>query len=169
MTSTSTLFPIPGPISDDTIFSDFHFFKWANGQEFRKDVTLTNYLDSLGFKVGTHHLAESEHDLLIHVCQHWHHATPWIRSPRKVTELFRQDKESDFSIWGKPGLYTPSAEVIHALYESGWIYRINPDTTYFEVIEDRLYAKYQTILGSRLIARIKPEGKRAYTKRKTEA
>lgn len=166
---TSTLFPIPGPITSDTPVRELHFWKWADAQGFRSDVTLPNYFTSLGFQQGVHHLDQNEHEILRLSVQQWHITTPWIRSPRKLTELFRQDKESKFYVFDKEGHYTPSAEMVNALVESGWVYNVRPDTTYFEVIEDRVYAKYQFILGSRLIARIKPEGKRAYTKRKTEA
>ena len=38
--------------------------------------------------------------------------------------------------------------------EAGWIYRVHPSSTYFKVIEGRLYAKYQQIIGSRYICDI---------------
>ena len=154
---TTSLFKIPGSATLETAFHDLHLWAWANSQTVRKDVTVANYLKFAGFEVGVHHLSEDESKVVRYGIDQWHHSTPWIRERRKITELFAQNEHSTFWVRDKPGVYTPSQELLGALVDSGWIYNITSDTTYFEVIEDRLYAKYQTILGSRLVAKIKPE------------
>lgn len=159
MTSTSSLFKIPGQIHSQVPFNQLHFWKWADKEKFRSDVTLDNYLKAIGFVLNTHHLSPEEYDILRNAVDQWHRSTPWIRQRRTVTQLFSQDKESSYTVWDKYGKYTPSAEVMSALVASGWIYAPNPNNTYFKIIEDRLYAKYQTIIGSRLIAKIKEPAK----------
>jgi hypothetical protein len=150
---------IPGPFTDQTPFRDMHFSKWADNLPERKSATIKNYLESLGFVIGTDKLTEEENQRLQYAEDVWHRNSPWIRTPQAFNALFEIADESvcgSFSISSFSCKYWPKAQVLKALSDSGWIYDINPQTTYFEIVQgNRLYARYQQILGSRFIAIIK--------------
>jgi hypothetical protein len=38
--------------------------------------------------------------------------------------------------------------------DAGWIYDVQPETTYFQVINGKLWAKYQQIIGSRALVEV---------------
>jgi len=145
-------FVIPGPLSETTPFCDLHVWQWAQTVP-RADVSIGKYLDSLGFVVGTDRLTESEYDVLSHACEHFHRVAPHAAS-MKFGDAFKPD-ESGFYVRGKPGRYALAPVLRDALEGAGWIYDIQPETTYFELMPDgRLIAKYQQIIGSRVLCEI---------------
>ena len=147
---------IPAPFENDTPFNQMHFWSWACAQGKRDDVTIDNYLASLGFILGTDKLTEKEFERLDYAVDTWHRTSPWIREPIYFDELFTPTGTDGYFVQGVKQKYNPTQKVIDAIYESGWIYNINSETTYFEIIQgNRLYAKYQHIIGSRIIAIIK--------------
>lgn len=147
---------IPAPFSDITNFDKMHFWAWASAQEKRNDVTINNYLDSLDFVVGQDKLTDGEYTTLNFAVETWHRTTPWIREVLKFNELFTPADEGGYYVFGAAKRYYPTQKVIDAIHEAGWIYNVNPMTTYFEIIQgNRLYAKYQQVIGSRFIAIIK--------------
>ena len=147
---------IPGEFKDSTPFNQMHFWDWANAQEKRNNVTIGGYLSSLGFVLWKDKLTPEEHTRLDYAVDAWHRTTPHIRELQNFNNLFIEvPDDGGFFVFSKPNKYYPSQVVIDALYDAGWIYNVTPETTYFEVIRGRLYAKYQQIIGSRYIADIK--------------
>lgn len=150
-------FVIPGvPLTDTTVFSTMHFFEWA-GDIDRRLVTVRYYLRSQGFIAGTHTITDEEFDILNSAVQVFHNSWPYMKGRRKFSELFteaKQDEHPGFWVRDKPGRWWPSAELKNALVSAGWVYDVIPSTTYFEIINGKLWAKYQAILGSRPMAMI---------------
>jgi hypothetical protein len=71
------------------------------------------------------------------------------------TECFAQCTGSDgYSVWDKPGRWAPTPIILDTLTGAGWIYEPAPENTYFQIINGRLFAKYQQIIGSRCIVEI---------------
>ena len=120
---------------------------------------ITAYLESLGFIIGQDKITEEQHKTLEYVEDTWFRLTPY-HLPMTWDECFAPGAE--FSVHAKPpGEDKPfcrrniTPELKKAVEESGFIYDVTPDTCYFEIINDRLYAKYQQILGSRFVCTIK--------------
>jgi hypothetical protein len=102
-------------------------------------------------------------ETLHHVEDYWERCSPWF-NPHAWKDLFfgvwnlvmaRPDEQ--FFVTGPGrcvGYYKITQKLRDMVEGTGWIYDVHPSTTYFEVIEGRLYAKYQHILGSRYICDI---------------
>lgn len=151
-------FSIPGNFTDQTPFDQMHIWQWALTQT-RANVDPFKYLDSLCFVVGTDRLTEDQFDRLRYACDAFHvHAPRMPAAP--FADLFRKagPKDSGQSFWvqEKPGRWIPAPSIVECLQASGWIYDITPDTTFFQIIGgNRLFAKYQTIIGSRFLCEVK--------------
>jgi hypothetical protein len=151
-------FSIPGNFTDQTPFDQMHIWQWALTQT-RANVDPFKYLDSLWFVVGTDRLTEDQFDRLCYACDAFHvHAPRMPAAP--FADLFRKagPKDSGQSFWvqEKPGRWIPAPSIVECLQASGWIYDITPDTTFFQIIGgNRLFAKYQTIIGSRFLCEVK--------------
>ena len=160
----SEFFQIPGPFTDETPFSDMDFWKWADLQESRETVKLSNYLSHLGFVLGTDKLEEESYDRLHYAEDTWHRASPRLKGLRKLETLLVPAVNKGFSFSGefpeklKGKQWDVTQEVKDSL-DKTMIYYITPDNTYFEVVrassgELFLFAKYQQIIGSRRVAKL---------------
>jgi hypothetical protein len=121
-------------------------------------------LDMCGVKIGT-----SEVEKCFEAWKYWESLNKPIdrqslKEPRKLMDIF-------VSVWAtklKPEYFwikftddTPSMyaiikkEYFEALHKRlGLIYSLNANNFYFEVVNNMLYIKYQTIIGSRCICQI---------------
>ena len=113
---------------------------------------MRRYLDSLGFIVGTHRITEEQFKILEYVEDTWFRFTPY-HTPMRLSECF-DDSAPSFYVNGLEVRKGITRELRDAVAEAGWIYDVSPYTTYFEIINGKLYAKYQQILGSRFICKI---------------
>lgn len=152
---------IPEPFTDQTPFNQMHVYQWGNNQVNRKDVTIKNYLDSLGFVIGMDKLNEGEYKRLDYAIDAWHRTRPYIHEVMLITDVFTPTAKGGGRFWVSGLAFARFAnndievKVRKAITEAGWIYDINPETTYFEIVGNRLYARYQQIIGSRFIMHIK--------------
>lgn len=136
------------------------FYAWLDANVDRGNPgknLMMKYLASLGFVVGKHRLTEEQFQILEYVEDVWFQWTPY-HTPMSLSECF-DDSEPSFYVKGLEGRKGITRELRDAVAEAGWIYDVTPDTTYFEIINGRLYAKYQQILGSRFVCRIKEDAK----------
>lgn len=74
-----------------------------------------------------------------------------------LSELLTENKDINpggcFHIWTVLNKsYKPTEKLINILSDGGLIYPLSPQHYYFDIINDCLYIKYQTIIGSRMIA-----------------
>lgn len=151
-------FTIPGSFTDETPFEQMDVWRWALTQT-RANVNISKYLDSINFVIGKDRLTESQYKRLEYAVDCFHRCAP--RMPVAFfSDLFTEagvtDSNRAFWVQGKPGRWVPGKCIVDCLQASGWIYEISPETTYFEIIgENRLFAKYQRILGSRFLCEVK--------------
>lgn len=153
-----TYFKLPRPCASNTPFNQLHVWKWADKQVERKSVTRENYLKAVGFTIGEHKLIESKLELLRMAIDEWHRSTPIIRELRSFDEVF------GLPIAGQPmfSFYEDHKrtqvnliESTRAALQERWIYTLDSDNCYFELINGKVWAKYQTILGSKPLVRLK--------------
>ncbi len=150
-------FTIPGvPVTNDTPFDQLHVWQWAREQD-RRMVTLANYLKAIGFTTGKDRLTEEQYDTLHYAIETFHRCEPHMSGEYAFDALMHKASTAGFYVQGKEGRFIPSAAVVAALESAGWIHEVKPETTYFELVNETgvLWAKYQQLLGSRPIARIK--------------
>ena len=162
-------------VRDDEPLRHDPFHTWLTANVSRADPgrgldLIVTYLSTLGYVRGEHRISEEAIKTLRYVIDMWLTLTPF-GEPATLSELF-DDSTPRYYVIGLPqraditpahyakGLHrradiTPKLKTLVEC--SGWIYEVSPDTTYFEIIEDRLYAKYQQILGSRFLCRIREE------------
>lgn len=141
------------PLVDDP------FYAWLEANAKKGDRIndmdrICTYLAEQGFIEGTHKISEEALKILNYVLETWYRCTPW-GGTMKLSECFTPG--AAYYVKGLPDRMEVTASLNALLNESGWIYNVSPDTTYFEIIGDCLYAKYQQILGSRFLCRIKGE------------
>lgn len=136
------------PLVDDP------FYAWLDanvkkGEKNTDGALITQYLKSLGFVVGQDRITEEQLEILRHVAEAWYRG-PWGK-PTKFDDLFC-NTGTEYYIMGRKEKLGITHELSDLVVSSGWIYNVSPETTYFEIIGgNRLYAKYQQILGSRFI------------------
>ncbi len=148
---TRFTFPIVSPTEP---LVDDPFFAWMNQNVNRNESAsylyfVGEYLKPMGFTLEDHTIDEQDLKTLEHVCEHWYRTTPH-HPPCKFDELFVASPSGAYFLSNKhPQRYDITPKLKKMIEEAGWIYDVSPATTYFEVIGDRLFAKYQQILGSR--------------------
>lgn len=152
-------FVMPQPWGSDVPLNEVALYLWADRQPRRSDVSISNYLNYIGFVIGTHRLEEEDYKIMKYAVECWHRCTPWIREPRKFEDLFFKvlgdSRYPSYWVHGKEGRYTISKDVVEALEQSGWIYDVTPETTFFSVNNHGMVtAAYQHILGSRVVAKL---------------
>lgn len=153
-------FKIPGaPLSGDTKFCDMHVWQWAEQQPRKAlHLTLTGYLSSIGFVAGRDAITEHEYDTLSAALDIYQRTAPHLKGTHALYDLIRPagSNEGGYMVIGaeRGTRYVVVPGVLTALRNAGWVYSINPTTTYFEVSNGVLWAKYQDILGSRPLARV---------------
>jgi hypothetical protein len=148
-------FKLPGPIGSDIPFGTLHVWHWAAGQP-RARVNISEYLGDVGFVMGRDKITPEEYDTLSHALDAYHRTAPHYPGRLNLCEALRPlpDGESGFYLQGHAGRYALAPELSEALTAAGWIYDVTPDTTYFQVIRGRLFAKYQQIIGSRCLCEV---------------
>lgn len=147
-------FTLPGPIGSETPFKDLHVWQWAKGEP-RDDVKVNNYLQSVGFVLGRDRLNPEDLKTLDYAIEHFHRVMPHMKGPVPLEEVLTPSADgSGFCVQGKTGRYLLSESAKSALVGAGWIYDVKPETTYFQVINGKLWAKYQQIIGSRAIVEV---------------
>lgn len=152
----SEYFKLP-PYNNDQPLVEHPFYQWLTDNVDRKEGGHSRVLDwvkGLGFRVGEGALSPHDVETLFFVEEHWWRCSPWFK-PHTWGSLFKAPGKGDeaFHVSGSaPQSITYKLQTM--VVESGWIYNVHPSTIYFEVIEGRLYAKYQHIIGSRYICDI---------------
>lgn len=111
-----------------------------------------DYLASLGFVEGEDMIDDGAFSDLLTVAHVWLIMSPWYK-PKHASDLFTTYGEQ-FYFYGSKERRGATPLLRQMLVDTGWIYSVEPETTYFEVIDGRLYAKYQQILGSRYLCDI---------------
>lgn len=161
----SEYFQLP-PYSGDQPLVAHPLYQWLSANVDRNEGGHSRMLDwikGLGFRVGEDALSPEDVQTLRFVEDYW-----WRYSPRfkphtwgslfsEVGHLVRVTPDEQFFVTGPGrchGYYKITQKLRDMVAEAGWIYNVHPSTTYFEVIEGRLYAKYQHIVGSRYICDI---------------
>lgn len=145
---------IPFSVSSVGTLGQTHFWSWAKDQS-REDVTVANYhkcLTEAGITGLDRDTMESIRFAVILFCT----TQPHMPGIHRLRSLFKK-AESGYLVQGYGNVrYEPSKRLLTALRNAGWIYAINPSTTYFVYIPETkvLWAKYQTIIGQRPLARI---------------
>lgn len=146
------------PMRDDPFWAYLETHA-AKGCRISDMTHIKMYLATLGFVHGEHRISEEDMNTLKNIAHYWYETCPWT-PPKRMDELFCDSGPHGLSFWlRKPedarGCHTGiTTLLIRLITESGWVYGVTPSTTYFEIIDDRLYAKYQSILGSRFICRL---------------
>ncbi len=161
----SEFFQLP-PYNGDQPIVEHPFHQWLTDNVDRKEGGHSRMLDwikALGFRVGEDALSPGDLSTLHVVEEYWWRYSPrfgahtWGNLFSEVGHLVRVAPDEQFFVTG-PGrcsaYYKVTQKLRDMVAEAGWIYGVHPSTTYFEVIEGRLYAKYQQILGSRYICDI---------------
>lgn len=142
-------------VSDDQPMTEDNFYLWLD--QFDKgsvpEQEKLTYLTSLGFEVGVHKLSKRDLDVLGYILEAWYMNTPHTKQEMEFNELFYPGSEF-YYIKGKNIKYSIQAKLRKLVADAGWIYEVNPQTTYFEIVDNRLYAKYQQILGQRYLCNI---------------
>lgn len=158
--SEKPLFTLPGPMTAETPFTEFHAWQWAQHQK-RDRVDVFNYLAELGFVKGKHRITPEQFELLRVVIDMFHRVAPRMDGIHAFADLLTPatsiDEQTSFYVQGKPGRYVPSDALVAALVDAGWVYAVRPQTTYFAIINGKVFAKYQQIIGSRVLAQLKDE------------
>lgn len=149
-------------VSDEEPIRNNDFFVWLNGNAQRGNSApvldyIHSYLTTLGFDSSVNVVPEGTVRKLENIYQYWQTVTPYY-GPETLAELLTLHDVDG------PGLYfvqnskpmrahygVASQKLLDMVANAGWVYEVNPDSTYFELIGTRLYAKYQRILGSRYI------------------
>lgn len=157
-------FTIPAPFAPDVPFVQMHVWQWAQSQTDRNNVTIHSYLASLGFVIGTDKLDEGDYKTLDYAIDAFHRAAPRIPGLHSFADLFEPAEDGFYIREGKPGVWKPRQLVIDALVNAGWIYDVTPDSTYFEIIGSKVWAKYQQIIGSRPVAELAPAEELDFTR-----
>lgn len=155
----SEYFQLP-PYNDDQPMVEHPLYQWLTDNVDRSKgghSMMLDWVKLLGFRVGEDALSPEDVRTLHLVEEHWWSCSPWFKPhsdkdlftlPTKGTEKFYIQGPTDNEFMG----------ITHKLrtmvMAAGWIYNVHPSTTYFKVIEGRLYAKYQQLLGSRYICDI---------------
>ena len=161
----SEYFQLP-PYNGDQPIVEHPFHQWLTDNVDRKEGGHSRMLDwikALGFRVGEDALSPGDLSTLHVVEEYWWRYSPrfgahtWGNLFSEVGHLVRVAPDEQFFVTGPgrcSGYYRVTQKLRDMVAEAGWIYGVHPSTTYFEVIEGRLYAKYQQILGSRYICDI---------------
>ena len=111
------------------------------------------YLTDIGFNVDIHIVSEENLKSLEYIENYWFNCTPYFE-PKYKAELFY----SGFHQGELPGIISAefaTPELVQMVIHAGWVYNVTPETTYFKVINGYLFAKYQCIIGSRRICKVK--------------
>lgn len=161
MTDTRELFTFPIVTKDEPLCND-PYYQWMDNHRQKGDGmgdidSLHAYLESLGFIKGKHIITPDNLTILQYVSETWHRCSPWLREEVEIKDIF-DDSQPSFYVQGLPrkGVTQKLKDVI---VKSGWIYDVTPNTTYFTVDGNRLFAQYHQILGSRFICKLKGEVK----------
>jgi hypothetical protein len=146
-----TAFTIPGPLTPETPFERMDFWNWAKGQP-REKVCAFEYLAHLGFVVGFHRITPEQLQCLEYAADTFHRTMPHYQHELTFSQIFTPAECGGFYVVGCSGRFSlVNAAFRSALVNSGWIYEVTPESTYFEVINGRVFAKYQQIIGSRAV------------------
>lgn len=148
-----------------TPMADLPFWHWlaakgkgAMRQDRKTDLNYAiAYLTEHGFVKGRDTVETELLDTLLLIFKHFWDVSPEI-APIKLSKVFTESTEG-FYVEGLDykKRYSVAERVITAINESGWIYCVRPDTTYFSVINGKVFVKYQQILGSRCLFEVLPE------------
>lgn len=161
----SEYFQLP-PYNDDQPLVEHPYYQWLTANVDRKEGGHSRMLDwikLLGFRVGEDALSPEDVQTLHFVEEHWWRCSPWFKPHTwgslfsEVGHLVRAVPDEQVLVTGPgrcSGYYKVTQKLRDMVAEANWVYNVHPSTTYFEIIEGRLYAKYQRILGSRYICDI---------------
>lgn len=152
-------------IDEQTPICEDNFYKWLclpennpriNDYKSGDRSIITTYLKSLGFVVGKDRITEKQLEILQCVAEHWWRAEPInseVINLENEISLAQKGDTGAFYLAGK-GKVKISPNLRQILEKAKGIYAISPRYYYLEVVGDKLYLKYQTIIGSRVVCRI---------------
>ena len=153
--------------NENTPMCDYEVVQFAkdSGIGYRTKVptmkVVQGYLFSKGYDEKKHFLSPGDFKSLKVVIEHYYSALCPLEGPEDIRNLFNiVGKNAGGAYWinrpGRSTMYgTPTNELTNAVNELGLIYKLTPDNFYFQVNNDRLYIKYQSIIGSRKVANLK--------------
>lgn len=150
-------FPVP-TLQNDAPLKEHPFYQHLCENHTKQDMLfdmIESYLASLGFVKDVDIIDDAAFSDLLTVARSWEILAPWYK-PKHVSDLFTWHGEQ-FYFHGSKERRGITPLLRQMLVDAGWIHPVEPATTYFEVIDGRLYAKYQQILGSRYLCDIVSE------------
>ena len=145
-------------VSDTEPMNTDPFYLWLNQFDKRSLplMPLILYLSDIGYKPKEDYLKQEDLQFLRSILDHWLWQTPETQEVCHFDALFTFT-ENEFYIRGKDKRYGITQKLRELIMNSGWVYHCDMTTTYFEITEDnRLFAKYQSILGQRYLCKLKP-------------
>ena len=153
--------------SDQPLVSD-QFYAWLKDAETFKPAnqritrhndffeSLDLYLSGYGWDIKKHKLSESSLKTLEYVFDIYQNMfTPIRDMPLHSLLRVTDDKEKGFWLYGKDERYKPTALLRDGLNNLGLVYDVEPKHYYFQIINGYLFIKYQTIIGSRRLCKLK--------------
>ena len=117
------------------------------------------YLATLGWQMPQR-VAEEDLATLNYVLGTWFDQTPWFE-PKTTSDLFEgQGKYTLIGVHKSVSMDPLKVKITPMLKDmvekSGWVYEVDPKTTYFQITDGKLTAHYQQILGSLIICEVLP-------------
>jgi len=158
-----TLWSVKNLIDDITPMNQDNFYKWLNERTERPTSfhsSLDAYLTPMGYDVEKHFLDSDEFTRLNYIYDAFQDMwTPY--KPLALNKLLRPVDEGEEGFWIMSSMnkerYKPTGLLRAALKDMSLIHDLNPRNFYFEIINGYLFIKYQTIIGSRRIAKLIPD------------
>ncbi len=154
-------------VTEDQPLKDDNFYKWLLKKEEKQSNSMDSiceYLDSIGFDLNTMKVEESVFETLGYVFDmyyRWYeHIKRENKKPVLLSSLHDQKGENRFNLtnrenWTDFKTFCPNDKLIEVLNKMGLVYELESSHYYFELINNnRLFIKYQHIIGSRFICTI---------------
>ena len=118
---------------------------------------VVDYLTEHGFSEGHDTVETDLLETLLNVFKHFWDVAPET-APIKLSTAVKEN-ENGFYVDGLDykKRYMVAPHIIKALKSAGWVYNVWPSTTYFSVVNGKVFAKYQQILGQRCMFEVLPE------------
>lgn len=154
------VFSFPQVSPNESMIND-PFYHWLNVRYNSCKINAINrenpdwycYLTDIGFNSDVNIVTEESLNILKNIEDYWFNCTPYFEPKHKEELFYYGFKQGELSNFVSVEFATP--ELVQMVINAGWIYAVTPETTYFEITNGYLFAKYQSILGSRKICKVK--------------
>ena len=153
---------IPGILASDQPMAHSDFYKWLNKSVARHNdffVAMDMYLNEVAaFDIKRHKIDPDDLQSLEYVFSYYSAMYTPIRNATRLRALLRPSDDDDaFRCGGVDYRVKPTGILRHILRDLGLVYEVTPQTYYFEIINGFLFIKYQSLIGSRRIAKLTAE------------